>query len=64
MKDYPETLKDLLVEEYGKSPEEAAALVKKHSRIVMQGIMSGLSYSSIRSAAMAIEMAEGGEGER
>jgi len=56
--DYAKTLEALLVEEYGKTPDEAAALVKKHTSIVVNGIMSGLTFTSIRAAAMAIDMAE------
>lgn len=58
MQDYRTLLESLLVEEHNKTPEEAARLVKKHTQIVMTGIMRGLSFSSLRSAAMAIEMAE------
>lgn len=57
-KEFPELLKDLLVAEYGKTPDEAARLVKKHTNIVMNAIMSGLSFTNVRAAAMAIEMAE------
>lgn len=56
--DLPNMVEQLLVAEYGKTPEEAAALVKKHTNIVMNAILHGLTFSSVRSCAMAIEMAE------
>jgi len=56
--DFPELLRKLLEMEYAKTPEEAAALVKKHTTIVMNAIMSGLTFTNVRAAAMAIEMAE------
>lgn len=58
MPDYADLLRKLMVDEYGKTPDEAAALVKKHTRIVMNGVVGGLSFTSIRACAMAIEMAE------
>jgi hypothetical protein len=61
MKDFPDLLESLFVMEYGKTPEEAARLVKKHTRIVTNAIMGGLSFTSVRAAAMAIEMAEAEE---
>lgn len=48
----------LLVAEHNRTPEEAAALVKKHTKIVMAGIMRGLDTSSITVTATAIEIAE------
>ncbi len=58
MIDLPKTVAELLVAEHGKTPEEAASLVKKHTQIVMNAIMGGLTMSSVRACAMAIEMVE------
>jgi ribosomal protein S27AE len=58
--DFVETLTKLLEAEYGKSPDEARALVKRHTNIVMNGIMAGLTMTHVRAAAMAIEMTESG----
>lgn len=52
--DFVELLKSLLVAEYGKSEDEAAALVKTHTSIVIYGIMAW----NLRATAMALEMAE------
>ena len=56
--DFPKTVEALLVHEYGKSESEAAALVKKHSNIVVNGIMAGITIQNVRAVAMAIDMAE------
>ena len=56
--DFVELLRALLVEENGKTPEEAAALVNKHVEIVAQGIMHGLSFTNLRVTAAAIGIAE------
>lgn len=53
--DFKQLLISLLVAEYHKTPEEAEQLVKKHSKIIINAIMSDVS---IRVIAMAIEMAE------
>lgn len=58
VRDFPATVTALLVAEHGKTADEAAALVKKHTRIVINGIMGGMSYTSARAVCMAIEMAE------
>ena len=62
MNDFRLLLEELLVAEHGKTAEEAARLVKKHSRIVVQGIMAGMSSTHLRAAAIAIELAESEEG--
>ena len=56
MPDFVDLLRKLLVAEYGKTEEEAAALVKKHTKIVVNGIMAW----NVHATAMAIEMAEEG----
>ncbi|KKM22427.1 hypothetical protein LCGC14_1625490 [marine sediment metagenome] len=57
MKDFVGLLRKLLVSsEYGKSPEEVDRLLKKHTNVVIQGIMSGELYAT----AMALEMAQDG----
>lgn len=58
MLDLVDTVKKLLVAEYGKTEDEAAALVKKHTNIVTNAIMGGLNMSSVRACAMAIDMQE------
>lgn len=63
MRDYPTLLRELLVMEHSKSEDEAARLVKKHTQIVLNGIMGGLTFPSIRACAVAIEIAESEERE-
>ena len=58
MIDIPKTTIELLVFEYGKTEDEAKALVKKHVDVIMSAIMGGFTMSSVRAAAMAIEMKE------
>lgn len=61
MRDFATTLMELLEAEYDYTREESERLVKKHTNIVMQGIMSGLSYMNLRATATAIELAESPE---
>jgi hypothetical protein len=56
----PKLVEELLVVEYSKTPDEAAVLVKKHTNIIVNAIMAGLTFASVRAAAMAIDMAESG----
>jgi hypothetical protein len=51
----------LLVAEHNRTEEEAKALVKKHTNIMMQAIMSGATMLNVRAAALAIEMKESEE---
>lgn len=57
-KDFPTLVAELLVMEYGKTKEEAERMCKTHTRVMVAGIMSGLSFVNIRATALAITMAE------
>ncbi len=52
---FAEVVSALLVEEFGKTKDEAERLVKKHTNIVVRGVMANMNH---RATAMAIEMAE------
>lgn len=52
---FPEIVIAVLVEEQGRSKEDATALVKRYPQIVMNGIMGGMQY---RPTALALEMKE------
>lgn len=52
---FPEIVIAVLVEEQGRSPEDAEALVKRYPQVVMNGIMGGMQY---RATALALEMKE------
>jgi hypothetical protein len=54
MKNFRELLKSLLVQEYGRTPEDAERLVKAYPDIVMQGIMA----NNLDATAIALEMKE------
>ncbi len=45
----------VLVEEQGRSTEDAKALVKRYPQVVLNGIMGGMQY---RATALALEMKE------
>ena len=53
--EFPEVVAAILVEEHGRTKEDAARLVKQFPGIVMNGIMGGMRY---RATAMALEMSE------
>ncbi len=56
--EFKQRVESLLVSEHYRTPEEAAALVKKHTPIVAAGIMRGLDTQSVTVTATAIELAE------
>jgi len=56
MEDFVTLLKALLVAEHGHTEEEAEYLVKKHSSLVIIGIMHG--NLALRATAIAIEIQE------
>lgn len=57
---FVELVKSLLVEERGHSQEESDRLVKSYPHVVQNGIMDGLTFSSVRSTAIALEIADSG----
>lgn len=52
---FAEVVSALLVHEYKRTKEDADRMVKTHTNIVLNGIMSSMNY---RATAMALEMAE------
>ncbi len=54
--DFVVLLKKIMIQEFFYTGEEAEMLIKKHTNIVMQGIMKG--NFALRAAVMAMEMAE------
>ena len=54
MEDFVVLLKRLMIEEYDYSEDDVEALIKKHSNIVIQGIMRG--PTALRPTIMAIEI--------
>ena len=54
MDDFVVLLKQLMIEEYGYTEDDAESMVKKHSDIVMQGIMKG--PLALRATVIALEM--------
>ena len=61
MADFPKLVEECLVMEHNRTPEEAAALVKKHSQIVVTAIMNGISFRNVHACAGAIEIKESDE---
>ena len=53
--EFHEVVAAILIEENGRTKEDADRLVKKFPQVVMNGIMGGMNY---RSTAMALEMKE------
>lgn len=62
--DFVNYLRKLLVEEHHKTTEEAEALTKKYPNVIVNGIMLGLTFQSLRITAQAIEICESEERER
>jgi len=56
MEDFVVLLKKLMIAENGYTEETANALIKKHPKIIMQGIMRG--PFALRAIVMALEMKE------
>jgi hypothetical protein len=52
---FPDLVQAILVEEMGRTPEDAKRLVKAYPQIVVNGIMGNFNY---RACAMALEMKE------
>ena len=52
---FPEVVAAILVEENGRTQEEADLLVKKYPQVVMNGIMGGMAF---RATALALKMKE------
>ncbi len=56
--DFPTLVRELLVAEHGKTAEDADRLCRTFPRVMVAGIMSGLSFMNIRATATALLMAE------
>jgi len=52
---FPEIVVALLVEERGRSKEDAEKLVESYPEVIVSGMMSGMQY---RATAIALEMRE------
>ncbi len=53
--DFPQIVAAILVEEQGRTQEDADRLVKQYPQVLMNGILGGIQY---RATALALEMKE------
>ena len=58
-----ETIEALLVEEFGYTPEDARALHKRHTQVVVNGLMAS-NPPPWRAICMALEMKDAAPGDK
>lgn len=58
---FVDAVKEILVREMQRTPEEAESLVKRFPNVMVNAMMAGIG-TEYRAAAMALEMAEDNDG--